>query len=73
MQAPVGPRSVVATSPDKIAECKWELEADTEKFMEAIEVKRNRKSSERGMILPHRVLDADLALENCLSLRLGGV
>jgi hypothetical protein len=31
---------VVVTSPDKIDECKWELEADTEKFMEAIEVDR---------------------------------
>ncbi|OKL60722.1 Leukotriene A-4 hydrolase-like protein [Talaromyces atroroseus] len=36
-EAAVGPRSVVVTSPDKIEECKWELEADTEKFMEAIE------------------------------------
>lgn len=37
-EASVGPRSVVVTSPDKIDECKWELEADTEKFIEAIEV-----------------------------------
>ncbi|KAL1967771.1 hypothetical protein VTN77DRAFT_2460 [Rasamsonia byssochlamydoides] len=36
-EAPIGPRSVVVTSPDKVDECKWELEADTEKFMEAIE------------------------------------
>ncbi|KAH8695911.1 leukotriene A-4 hydrolase [Talaromyces proteolyticus] len=35
--APIGPRSVVVTSPDRIDECKWEFEADTEKFMEAIE------------------------------------
>lgn len=25
------------TSPDRIAECQWELEADTNKFIEAIE------------------------------------
>ncbi|QKX58996.1 uncharacterized protein TRUGW13939_06125 [Talaromyces rugulosus] len=36
-EAPIGPRSVVVTSPDRIDDCKWELEADTEKFMEAIE------------------------------------
>ncbi|KAJ5102893.1 hypothetical protein N7532_003422 [Penicillium argentinense] len=35
--APIGPRSVVATSPDKLAECKWELEADTENFINTIE------------------------------------
>lgn len=37
-EAPVGPRSVVVSSPDKIGDCKWELEAHTEKFIEAIEV-----------------------------------
>lgn len=37
-EAPIGPRSLVVTSPDRLDECKWELEADTEKFMEAIEV-----------------------------------
>ncbi|GAT30401.1 leukotriene A-4 hydrolase [Aspergillus luchuensis] len=36
-EAPIGPRSVVATSPDKVQECQWELEADTEKFIGAIE------------------------------------
>ncbi|EED21775.1 leukotriene A4 hydrolase [Talaromyces stipitatus ATCC 10500] len=36
-EAPVGPRSVVVSSPDKIDDCKWELEAHTEKFIEAIE------------------------------------
>ncbi|PKX98583.1 bifunctional aminopeptidase/epoxide hydrolase [Aspergillus novofumigatus IBT 16806] len=36
-EAPIGPRSVVATSPDKLSECQWELEADTEKFINAIE------------------------------------
>ncbi|KAJ9199973.1 hypothetical protein DTO164E3_4430 [Paecilomyces variotii] len=36
-EARIGPRSVVATSPDKLDECKWELEADTEKFINAIE------------------------------------
>jgi leukotriene-A4 hydrolase len=29
---------VVATSPDKLEECKWELEADTESFIKTIEV-----------------------------------
>lgn len=37
-EAPIGPRSVVATSADQLEECKWELEADTEKFINAIEV-----------------------------------
>lgn len=37
-EAAIGPRSVVATSPDKLEECRWELEADTEKFINAIEV-----------------------------------
>ncbi|PYI25440.1 leukotriene A-4 hydrolase [Aspergillus indologenus CBS 114.80] len=36
-EAGIGPRSIVASSPDKLGECKWELEADTEKFIEAIE------------------------------------
>ncbi|KAJ6006549.1 hypothetical protein N7451_004493 [Penicillium sp. IBT 35674x] len=36
-QASIGPRSVVATSPDKLEECKWELEADTETFINTIE------------------------------------
>ncbi|GKZ28042.1 hypothetical protein AbraCBS73388_009423, partial [Aspergillus brasiliensis] len=36
-EAAIGPRSVVATSPDKVQECQWELEADTEKFIGAIE------------------------------------
>lgn len=35
--APVGPRSVVATSPDQLGDCQWELEADTEKFIQAAE------------------------------------
>jgi leukotriene-A4 hydrolase len=34
---PIGPRSVVVTSPDEIAKCKWELENDMEKFLEAAE------------------------------------
>ncbi|KAL4962657.1 bifunctional aminopeptidase/epoxide hydrolase [Aspergillus stella-maris] len=36
-EAAVGPRSVVATSPDKLQECQWELEADTERFINTIE------------------------------------
>jgi leukotriene-A4 hydrolase len=34
---PIGPRSVVVTSPDQVARCKWELENDMEKFLEAAE------------------------------------
>jgi leukotriene-A4 hydrolase len=33
--APIGPRSTVATGPDELADCKWELEADTERFLKA--------------------------------------
>lgn len=33
--ASIGPRSTVATGPDELADCKWELEADTEKFLKA--------------------------------------
>ncbi|KAJ5777112.1 hypothetical protein N7520_000358 [Penicillium odoratum] len=36
-QASIGPRSVVATSPDKLEECTWELENDTENFIKTIE------------------------------------
>ncbi|PTU18651.1 hypothetical protein P175DRAFT_0442722 [Aspergillus ochraceoroseus IBT 24754] len=36
-EAAIGPRSVVATSPDKLRECQWELEADTDKFINVIE------------------------------------
>ncbi|CAL5874870.1 uncharacterized protein PFLUO_LOCUS9172 [Penicillium psychrofluorescens] len=36
-EAPIGPRSVVATSPDELAGCKWELENDTENFITTIE------------------------------------
>lgn len=35
--AKVGPRSSVATGPDELQECKWELEEDTEKFLQAAE------------------------------------
>ncbi|KAF4982877.1 hypothetical protein FZEAL_1573 [Fusarium zealandicum] len=35
--APIGPRSVVATGPNELEECKWELERDMEKFMEIAE------------------------------------
>ena len=37
-EATIGPRSRVATSPDRLEECRWELEADTEKFIHTIEV-----------------------------------
>jgi leukotriene-A4 hydrolase len=33
--ASIGPRSTVATGPDELADCKWELEADTERFIKA--------------------------------------
>lgn len=32
--APIGPRSLVATGPNELADCKWELERDMEKFMD---------------------------------------
>jgi len=35
--APIGPRSVVATSPDKLRSCQWEFEEDMSKFMNAAE------------------------------------
>lgn len=35
--APIGPRSVVATGPNELEECKWEFERDMEKFMEVAE------------------------------------
>ncbi|KAL6866204.1 Leucyl aminopeptidase yscIV [Amphichorda felina] len=35
--AAIGPRSVVATGPNEIESCKWELERDMEKFMEVAE------------------------------------
>lgn len=35
--APIGPRSTVATGPDELAGCKWELENDTEKQLVAAE------------------------------------
>ena len=33
--APIGPRSIVATSPDRIEGCKWEFETSTEDFLKA--------------------------------------
>ncbi|PNY23096.1 Leukotriene A-4 hydrolase [Tolypocladium capitatum] len=35
--APIGPRSVVATGPNELEDCKWELERDMEKFMNIAE------------------------------------
>jgi len=35
--ASIGPRSVVATGPNELEACKWELEQDMEKFMEVAE------------------------------------
>lgn len=36
--ASIGPRSIVATGPEEIQGSKWELEADTERFVHAAEV-----------------------------------
>ncbi|KAI1942814.1 Leucyl aminopeptidase yscIV [Ophidiomyces ophidiicola] len=36
VQAPIGPYSKVAASPDRLKECQWELEGDVEKFLNAI-------------------------------------
>lgn len=46
-EATIGPRSKVATSPDELEGCKWELEADTEKFIDTIEV---------CLLIPHKEL-----------------
>jgi leukotriene-A4 hydrolase len=35
--ASIGPRSVVSTGPEELSAAKWELEADTEKFIEVAE------------------------------------
>ncbi|KAF3760809.1 peptidase M1, membrane alanine aminopeptidase, partial [Cryphonectria parasitica EP155] len=43
-QAPIGPRSYVATSPDALKACQWEFERDVEKFMEVIE----------GIVFPYK-------------------
>ena len=37
--APIGPRSFVATGPEELVGAKWELEEDTEKFIEVAEVR----------------------------------
>jgi len=37
--ASIGPRSTVATGPEEIQGSKWELEEDTEKFIQAAEVR----------------------------------
>ena len=36
-EAPIGPRSVVATSPDQIKACQWEFEKDTEDYIQHAE------------------------------------
>ena len=35
--APIGPKSVVATSPDEVDRCQWELKRDMSRFMEVAE------------------------------------
>ena len=36
-KAPIGPRSEVATGPDEVKDCQWELEKDTERFLQTAE------------------------------------
>lgn len=36
-EAPIGPRSLVATGPEELKDCQWEFEADTERFLKAAE------------------------------------
>jgi leukotriene-A4 hydrolase len=36
--AAIGPRSSLATGPEELESAKWELEADTERFIQAAEV-----------------------------------
>ena len=36
--AAIGPRSVVATGADELEACQWEVEADTERFIQTAEV-----------------------------------
>ena len=36
--ASIGPRSLVATGPEEIGDAKWELEEDTERFIQVAEV-----------------------------------
>ncbi|KAI5299195.1 hypothetical protein KEM56_003448 [Ascosphaera pollenicola] len=36
VEAPIGPISKVATSPDQLKDCQWELEEATDKFIQAI-------------------------------------
>lgn len=37
VSAPIGPRSTVWTGPDELAACKWEFEADTERYIQIAE------------------------------------
>ncbi|KKY15784.1 putative leukotriene a4 hydrolase [Phaeomoniella chlamydospora] len=37
VEAPIGPRSVVATGPNEVKDCQWELERDTESFIQVAE------------------------------------
>ncbi|KAL8796372.1 MAG: hypothetical protein Q9195_001279 [Heterodermia aff. obscurata] len=41
--ASVGPRSVVATGAEELRACQWEVEADTERFIQTAEVRRLRR------------------------------
>ena len=40
--ASIGPRSVVATGPGELEACQWEVEPDTERFIQIAEVRRIR-------------------------------
>ena len=37
--ASIGPRSVVATGPGELEACQWEVEPDTERFIQIAEVR----------------------------------
>lgn len=37
VSAPIGPRSLVWTGPDELEGCRWELDGDMEKFVDAAE------------------------------------
>ena len=60
--ASIGPRSTVATGPEEIQASKWELEADTEKFIQVAEV------------MLTRVIDLvpvlNIKVEHCLPVRM---
>lgn len=55
MTASIGPRSVVATGPEEIKAAKWELEADTERFIQAAEVSKLRVALDTGTFADYSI------------------